>query len=78
MHGIHNWYKEEFEKYGWMVLAKSKGMTDKLHSYKTSLLRLKMAIEQKHGKVHEQDRKDDLMIMLRNVEILINHCNKDF
>jgi hypothetical protein len=78
MKGIHMWYAETFEKLGWMVLAKSRGMTDKIQSYKNSLQRLKMALEQKKESVHDIDKHHDLGIMLDNVNTLIIHVEKDF
>jgi hypothetical protein len=77
-HGIHHWYASEFEKLGWMVLAHNKGYNDKVTSYKHSLARLKNAIETKLSHIHEEDRKDDLLIMHKNLLILINHVHKDF
>jgi len=78
MHGLHEWYENKFEKLGWMVLAKDKGYNDKIMCYKTSLNRLKEAIEHKMMHIHEADRKEDLQIMLHNVKILVDHVNKDF
>ena len=78
MKGIHMWYAEMFEKLGWMVLAKSRGMTDKIQVYKNSLLRLKMAIEQKKNTIQDMDKKTDLGIMLDNVNTLMLHVEKDF
>ena len=78
MHGINHWYEEMFEKLGWMVLAKHKGYTDKITTYKNSLMRLKQAIETKIASVHETDRKNDLKILHSNLMVLINHANKDF
>jgi hypothetical protein len=77
-HGIHEWYKDEFEKLGWMILAKDRGLTDKINTYKNSLKRLKDSIEHKLTHVKETDRKDDLKIMWNNVNILIAHVDKDF
>ena len=78
MHGLHQWYKEMFEKLGWMVLAHSRGMTDKIQTYLNSLQRLHMALEQKIAKIHDADDKEDLTIMLKNVEELLSHSQKDF
>lgn len=78
MHGLYQWYKEMFEKLGWMVLAQSRGMTDKIQTYLNSLQRLHMALEQKISKIHDADKKEDLTIMLKNVEELLSHSQKDF
>ena len=75
---LKDWYKCEFEKLGWMVLAKSKGMTEKLTSYKHTLKHLEQSIEHKLTHVHDADNRDDLAIMLDNIKILIQHANKDF
>ena len=76
--GLHNWYKEMFEKLGWMVLAHSRGMTDKIQTYLNSLERLLMALQQKIAKMRDPDNKEDLVIMLKNVEELLSHSQKDF
>ena len=52
-------------------------MNDKIVSYKKSLKRLEDKIECKMQSVHCIDKRDDLMIMLGNVKILINHVIKD-
>jgi hypothetical protein len=78
MHGLNHWYKSKFEKLGWMILAKARGHTDKIICYKTSLMRLKEALEHKMTHIHEADRREDLEIMCHNVNILIDHVNKDF
>jgi len=61
-----------------MVLAKTHGHEDKVKEYKNSLKRLKEAIEHKLTHVTENDINHDLMIMHHNVEILIDHADKDF
>jgi hypothetical protein len=76
--GIHKWYVEMFEKLGWMVLAKSKGMNDKVQTYVNSIERLKHTIEMKHKKIRDADKKDDLRIMLENLHVLRQHCRDDF
>ena len=78
LHGLNHWYKEMFEKLGWMVLAHSRGMTDKIQTYLNSLERLHMALEQKIAKMQDADNKEDLTVMLKNVEELLSHSQKDF
>ena len=78
-HGLQEWYKMKFEKLGWMILAKENGINEKIFEYKNSLNRLEKAIEHKL-KYHTKDidRKDDLKIMLHDVDILKKHVEKDF
>jgi len=66
-----------FEELGWMILAKNRGMMDKTSTYKNTIQRLKESILKKHASVRDKDKKDDLKIMLDNVDILIEHANKD-
>ena len=70
-HGLIKWYETEFEKLGWMVLAKNHGMQDKVDMYKKSLQRLHDNLCCKIEAVKETDRKDDLRIMKDNVVHLI-------
>jgi hypothetical protein len=78
MHGLNKWYERMFEELGWIVLAKKKGMTDKVEVYKHSLQRLQTHLECKMKSVHEHDRKTDLGILLENVKTLTEHAVKDF
>jgi hypothetical protein len=77
-HGLQCWSKCLFEKLGWMVLAKEYGMMDKITSYKTSLDRIKCAIEMKIKNLHDHDKKEDMHILYRNICTLCEHANKDF
>lgn len=77
-HSLYEWYHNMFEHLGWMILAKSKGdMEEKVIAYKHSLKKLKQQIECKINVLHDIDKKNDLHIMLDNVEVLIKHANKD-
>jgi hypothetical protein len=76
--GIHKWYSAMFEKLGWMILAKEKGMSYKIAPYKMSLQKLKCSILKKHESMDDMDKKKDLKIMLDNLDILIKHVDKDF
>lgn len=76
--GINRWFKSVFEQLGYMVLAKSKGMSDKIQVYINSVHRLKQAIEDKKTKVYDADKVEDLRIMSSNLDVLLKHIHKDF
>jgi len=76
-HGLNQWYTMEFEKLGWMILAKHRGYNDKIVSYLNSLMRLQEALEHKLTHLKESDRKEDVEIMLNNLAVLIEHANHD-
>lgn len=77
-HTLYEWYHNMFEHLGWMILAKSQGdMEQKIVAYKHSLTKLKQQIECKINVLNDINKKNDLHIMLDNVEILIKHTNKD-
>jgi hypothetical protein len=78
MKGINRWFKSVFEQLGYMVLAKSKGMSDKIQVYINSVHRLKQAIEDKKTKVYDADKVEDLRIMSANLDVLLKHIHKDF
>lgn len=77
-HGIHYWYKSKFEKLGWMILAKKYGHNDKVMEYKNSIKRLQCSIEKKIKDIRDVDKKNDLKIMLENLDFLMEHVEKDF
>ena len=79
MEWLKVWHQQMFEQLGWMVLANSKGyMNDKVDSYKQSLLRLEDKLQCKINSVHDIDKKNDLEIMHKNVQVLVAHVMKDF
>lgn len=75
--GLTKWYKAEFEKMGWMLLAKKSNNIEKVTVYLHSLEHLKRDLERKLGKVKDVDKKEDIRIMLTNLNVLIEHAKKD-
>ena len=75
---LNLWFKSEFEKLGWMVLAKEKGMHEKVRTYVHGVQRLHDLLECKIQETMDKDRLDDLTIMLQDVKILLAHCKRDF
>ena len=67
MHGLSHWHKHVFEHLGWMVLAKAKGMHDKVTVYKHSIKCLLSSIEHVMGEYKDSDRKHDLRVMHSHV-----------
>ena len=61
-----------------MVLELNFNYNDKVQVYKHNTLMLRDCLAKKHKKMMDSDKKEDLKIMLNNIEILINHLNKDF
>ncbi len=76
--GLVQWYHSMFQNLGWMILAKDHGFNDKIAEYKKSIQRLKEGLEKKLKEVENNDKRQDLEIMLRNVGILMKHAHKDF
>jgi hypothetical protein len=78
MHSLERWTHHMFEELGWMVLAKSYGQYDKINTYKQSVKRLHDSLLYKLKNSHEPDRKDDLKVLIKEVDILMDHIQKDF
>jgi len=76
-HGLHKWMECKFETLGWMILAKKRGHMDKVRSYLHSVHRLREAIQHKMTHMRDMDKRDDLEIMLHNVNILCEHADRD-
>lgn len=73
---INYWFKQVFEKLGWMVLAMKQGDNNKVIVYLESIVQLKDNIVLKISEVQDVDTKQDLEIMRANVETLIKFANK--
>lgn len=72
------WYNSSFEKFGLMFLEKHNGYSDKVSSYKTDVMRLRDCISKKHSNMNAPSKKEDLRIMLDNIEVLIKQIHKNF
>jgi hypothetical protein len=76
-YGLQKWHDCKFEKLGWMILAKKKGYHEKVNEYLKSIDRLEEAIEHKMEHMHDNDKCDDLEILLHNVKTLQEHARRD-
>jgi len=77
-YGLQEWYKNKFEKLGWIILDKEKGNDDKIMEYIQSVNRLEKAIENKLKHTKDNDKKDDLKNMLKDVNVLKSHLHRHF
>jgi len=77
-HDLSKWTHSEFEKLGWMVLAKEHGDAYKIAHYKKSLDHLLKALEHLNSEYSDQDKKHDLMVMWHKVKTLKAFVNKKF
>lgn len=76
MQGVYHWYVREFEKLGWMVLAKAKVYKDKVNSYKKAVDRLVHTIEHLKSEYENANRKHDLNVLLAETKILQDFVKK--
>ena len=75
MYGLQNWYVAEFEKLGWMVLAKTKGYDEKIVMYKRGINHLLKSIEHVMGEYVNVNRKHDLNVIYMNTMALKEFVN---
>lgn len=75
---LNLWFKTEFEKLGWMVLARRKGYDEKVNTYINSVRTLCHQLECKIKDTKDYDKKQDLILMHKDVKILIAHIYKQF
>jgi hypothetical protein len=59
-----------FEHLGWMIMAKEHNSKLKIKSYMDGMQRFLMCAEQKIKSTRDEDRKDDLDILMKNVMCL--------
>jgi hypothetical protein len=62
-HGVHDWFKHNYEHLGWMVLAKAKGYDFKIVPYKKSIEHLVATIENLMTEYKDSDRLHDLKVL---------------
>jgi len=74
MHGIEDWYRHLFKHFGWMIIARAKGNGGKIRSYKKSINDLLKTIDNTMSEYKENNRKHDLKIIKRHVEVLKDYA----
>ena len=73
--GLHKWHKHMFEHLGWMAMAKKHGNDLKIKCYLDSIKRLLDCLERKKNNTKDEDRKDDLKVLIDNTKCL-DECAK--
>ena len=74
--GLQMWFQHSNTHFGWAVLAKAKGIMDKVKSYKTSLHRLDCALDYAINTTHDPDSRHDLEVLKMDLAPLISAANK--
>jgi len=76
MRNAEDLYKNEFEKLGWMILAKHEKKLAKITQYKINLDGLIKTLEKLESSYEDVDRKKDIHIMLENTKVLKDFVDK--
>lgn len=66
-YGLEQWYVHTYKHLGWMLLAKHDKVDYKLTAYLKSFDELKRALVEKQKTTQDEDRREDLRIMLEKV-----------
>jgi len=74
-HGLHEWHKAMFEKLGWMIMAKEHDSPLKFKAYMECIHNFLACVEKKIKNTRDEDRKDDLAILMKNMNCL-KECAK--
>lgn len=77
-HGLGMWLKHEYELLGWMLLAAEEGHDYKITGYKKDIAHLKKSITDKLKTIRDEDKKDDLKILLEKATFLETKVNAIF
>jgi hypothetical protein len=74
-HGLNCWSKHMIEKFGWIIIAYTRGYHHKIDNYAMNLKDVHLAIVEKIKKTEEKDRIDDLKILKENIEKMLFFAN---
>ena len=69
-YGLHKWHKAMFEKLGWMIMAKEHNSGLKIKAYMECIQNFLSCVEKKLANTRDEDRKDDLVILMKNMMCL--------
>jgi hypothetical protein len=73
---LARWFRSVHEKLGWMVLAKAKGMHDKVAVYKKSVAHLCESIEHLMSEYTNVNRIHDLKVLHMETKVLMAFLDK--
>ena len=76
MFGVNRWFRTMYEKLGWIVIAKAKGLNHKVVEYKRNLARLVRMIEQLMSEYMNVNRIHDLRVLHMEAKALLAYVNK--
>ena len=68
--GLHKWHEHMFQHLGWMVMAKEHKSGLKIKAYMDSIQRFLACAAKKIENTRDEDRKDDLAILMKNMMCL--------
>ena len=74
-HGLNCWARSLFEKFGWILLAYTKGFPSEIEHYIDNIKDIHIAIKDKIKNTVNQDSKNDLIILKNNIESLMFFSN---
>lgn len=73
-HGLHKWHSAMFEKLGWMIMAKEHHSDLKIKAYMECIQNFLICVEKKIKDTRDEDRKDDLAILMKNMRCLEDYA----
>lgn len=76
--GLERWHDSLFEKVGYMVLAKAKGRTQKIISFKASIDYFLKSVDHVMSEYENHNKKHDLNVLKMNMLELKEFVKKNF